>query len=971
MKKYFIFSMLLLFAVCLSAQQLKPVAQNIESNRLAGAAFQQIDGVINFQERDQSPPEILEPSKVSFFSYNYSNLKTKGVDEQQPTMALPLMVNNNELIIADLVEVPQSYYDFSVRTSSGAKAEVPESTKHYRGVIREHAGNSIIAVSFFEDQMMGVFSIDGYGTYTIGKLKNSNTHIIFNDANVNRQNDFNCETEEDSVGLPYRKEELNTSNRGSASAKCVKIYFETEYDIYQNLGSTAAVVNYVSALFNEVATLYQNESITTEISEIVVWDTVDPYTGGDTTALLNQFQAATGNFNGDLGQLLTFRSMGGKAAGFSGLCNSNSDLSLSVSGSLQSTFPTVPTYSWTVMVVTHELGHLFGSRHTHACVWNGNSTAIDGCSPWGTEGGCSNPGYPSSGGTIMSYCHLQGVGINFNNGFGPQPGNLIRNNVENASCIEVCCDPTASSDFNIESNCDDGDFSVTGVAVVGSSVSHFWGLYLTSVEGSTSDNDTIDGDPNAAGVNPVAPIQWGTSATFSNLSLSNHYYIKHGIWDDGCFEWRETRKAVIEFEATAAFHFENENGSTQDTFCLGEDIYIDGQASQGENRYFIDIWRRPLGSSSNFTNYGSLGWTVGSQVGTINISQAFANLSTPVFLEPDFEYEVKLAVANLENCVGWTPVTHRFSLECCNSSLSGEFNIGLTTSGEIEGEVIEAYPNIDATHQWFLLSSPNASGGPYTFVASGQGETFNYSNIDDDVYYFLIHKVITDCGEFCYGQSICRNCNRAGCELCGEIDCSVLDEIDLECENIPAPTGLDVDGFTLIWDPIPGITSYIIESPGPNDPKIECKKCKFPISIAPISVGTNSYTLPSNLRKKCFKWKVTAVCDGVKSPSSYPACYGGKKVLTNEQSVDFEQIIVSPNPTNGILNFVLEAKNATDVSIEVTDFYGVVVQKLANSLTPNEPASVSWDGRGMLRTGIYFVKFITPNETIIKKVIVN
>ncbi|MBK9736740.1 MAG: hypothetical protein IPO92_17980 [Saprospiraceae bacterium] len=36
----------------------------------------------------------------------------------------------------------------------------------------------------------------------------------------------------------------------------------------------------------------------------------------------------------------------------------------------------------------------------------------------------------------MSYCHLTSYGINFNLGFGPQPGNLMRQKVEIADCIE-------------------------------------------------------------------------------------------------------------------------------------------------------------------------------------------------------------------------------------------------------------------------------------------------------------------------------------------------------------------------------------------------------------------------------------------------------------------------------------------------------------------------------------------------------
>lgn len=115
---------------------------------------------------------------------------------------------------------------------------------------------------------------------------------------------------------------------------------------------------------------------------------------------------------------------------------------------IHNNYQSVPNYSWSVQVIAHEFGHLFGSRHTHACVWNGNNTAIDGCDPNGTEGGCPVPGIPSGGGTIMSYCHLQAVGINFILGFRPQPGNVIRNSVAGILCtnsidnyFEILTDP--------------------------------------------------------------------------------------------------------------------------------------------------------------------------------------------------------------------------------------------------------------------------------------------------------------------------------------------------------------------------------------------------------------------------------------------------------------------------------------------------------------------------------------------------
>jgi hypothetical protein len=67
-------------------------------------------------------------------------------------------------------------------------------------------------------------------------------------------------------------------------------------------------------------------------------------------------------------------------------------------------------------------------------------TAIDGCSPWWARPAVAiTPGFPDNGGTIMSYCHLQGsVGINLNKGFHPQPLALMKNRIADAQCTD--CD---------------------------------------------------------------------------------------------------------------------------------------------------------------------------------------------------------------------------------------------------------------------------------------------------------------------------------------------------------------------------------------------------------------------------------------------------------------------------------------------------------------------------------------------------
>jgi hypothetical protein len=182
--------------------------------------------------------------------------------------------------------------------------------------------------------------------------------------------------------------------------------------------------------------LYANENIPIQLSELMLWDVPSPYHGSSSYNMLMGFVQQRPTFNGHLGQLISYKASGGIAY-LNTLCSPHAPQhSFS---SISANFNAVPAYSWSVMVVAHELGHLFGARHTHSCSWNGNNTAIDGCAGF-VEGECPNPGNPAGGGTIMSYCHITSVGINFTHGFGPQPGNVMRHAVANAACLQACSD---------------------------------------------------------------------------------------------------------------------------------------------------------------------------------------------------------------------------------------------------------------------------------------------------------------------------------------------------------------------------------------------------------------------------------------------------------------------------------------------------------------------------------------------------
>lgn len=316
---------------------------------------------------------------------------------------------------------------------------------NYEGVI-EDSNNSTASLYISEKGVSGmILDKDFNKVYTIEDFisVSHDTALKLQDIS-NQKIELSCDTED--KPFPKKQGKLKTSKLGLDDA-CVKVYLEVDYDIFVDKGrTTQGVLDYINGIMSQVKLLYTNENVNITISEIFIWDTPSPYNCSNSGECLNQFWQNRPNFNGDIGHLLSYQASGGIAY-LDALCHPAQQARRAFS-SIGGSYNNYPTYSWTVMVVAHEIGHNLGSRHTHACVWNGNNTAIDGCAG-GTEGTCPNPGLPQGGGTIMSYCHLQPVGINFTKGFGPQPANVIRNFIASANCVTSCDDDGGDADTNL------------------------------------------------------------------------------------------------------------------------------------------------------------------------------------------------------------------------------------------------------------------------------------------------------------------------------------------------------------------------------------------------------------------------------------------------------------------------------------------------------------------------------------------
>jgi len=313
---------------------------------------------------------------------------------------------------------------------------------YYRGIVKDDV-NSLVSFSFFNNEMNGIVSASNLNNLVVGRLrkeKNKTDYILYSDANLKIPYTFNCNTTDPKISDAVKKAaDLTTMN--IHEEKCVTLYFELDNELYlQNGASETLTANWLTSAFNNVQTLYDNDGITVSLQSFFIWTTQDPYTGPTSTDYLIQFAEAYSEegFGANLGQLLGMDPGGlGGLAWLEGFCSAGNACYVDV----DLAFEQVPVYSFDIIAMTHELGHLMGSEHTHACVWNGNNTQIDGCGTLAgiIEGSCDAGPLPQNGGTIMSYCHLLDVGTNLANGFGPQPSARIHNYINSTSCIGTEC----------------------------------------------------------------------------------------------------------------------------------------------------------------------------------------------------------------------------------------------------------------------------------------------------------------------------------------------------------------------------------------------------------------------------------------------------------------------------------------------------------------------------------------------------
>ena len=445
----------------------------LDRSSLIGFISLFVSTVVFVQVYGQVSPEVIkhkvadvDAHETNDFILTFESLRSNKMESVLiPKASSSAIPYGNAMEI--LVTSPQTKSQLLRKVSLFGHAAVIKTSEGYQFPI--HQSHTFISQSDDHFAILNIINEEYYYTYmdqeqTIEISPDNFGSYYLSRSKTAVPKEFTC-------NLKHEDIESHISNKQpikSAFGDCLELYIEVDHTAYLDLGSsTSQVTNWVTTIMAPIITnYYEKINIPIHVSEIFVHTNPDPYDGSDALSQLTDFKnTIQNNYNGRVALLFSTENIGGGIAdGIGGFCNSYPQAigPYAVAGDLETTISGLPTYNYSVHLVAHELGHVLGARHTHACVWGGSgNTQIDDCgNVYAQQNGqfpegnacfdTLNPILPSSG-TIMSRCNLTAQGVNLNQGFNEEVGFLISTNYANASCQTgtVCSSVAPGNDICI------------------------------------------------------------------------------------------------------------------------------------------------------------------------------------------------------------------------------------------------------------------------------------------------------------------------------------------------------------------------------------------------------------------------------------------------------------------------------------------------------------------------------------------
>lgn len=279
------------------------------------------------------------------------------------------------------------------------------------------------------DRMEGLIRTNGQ-TLELAPSRNSsndsnNQHVWIHVESMEEGMAFECGVN-DGASLEHSVQQMGVPalQRAQMDLVCAEIALDMDNYTYNTFDSCADAVDWGLAVLagaNEVYMYELDDAVTLQPVHFNLWVNPEPWAGisEDAGSILNTLRvvwaedAYLSGIERDLVHMISKRGDTGTGgiAYLPGVCNGS--YGVGFSSAMSQNYDDFPSYSYNLLVVCHEMGHNFGSNHTHWCGWPGDADLHPNLSQGGPFLICANP-EPEGDcpgevegqlGTIMSYCH--------------------------------------------------------------------------------------------------------------------------------------------------------------------------------------------------------------------------------------------------------------------------------------------------------------------------------------------------------------------------------------------------------------------------------------------------------------------------------------------------------------------------------------------------------------------------------------
>ncbi|MFZ1387449.1 MAG: M12 family metallo-peptidase [Thiolinea sp.] len=451
--------------------------------------------------------------QLSFKDTNFAAAMYQA--KQAQVAAVPLEANRTAELELEQFEVFAPNASIIVKSSTGTQTLPLPQTSYFKGKVAYQDNSAAFMATDLTGKTRSIVQMDGqiYVNNSNAKSSQSSARAL-DPAKDFKQQQFACGIEGQTTFKPPLpagiKAKLSTAARVGAEGSdnyVADLIIETDYEFYSLFNNATTATQYVSDLIAYISSIYTTEIKTRlRLKEVVLYTSPnDPWSAESTESALYEVQSyylanRASTERSTVHFLSGKENMNGGIAYIASICTApvyggrQGSYDFGVSGGLSGSFtPNNPLIVWDAYVVAHELGHNFGSSHTHSYdVDHGYNLPVDCC--YSQAGGaCQNyqprmnlPGLgtltggtsANHPGTIMSYCHLvsggsQNVSMTFgtNHPYGVEANRVpaeMRATVEAyASAYPQCLpiDTPVTASFGFKKLTQWHDFFVTGNAI--------------------------------------------------------------------------------------------------------------------------------------------------------------------------------------------------------------------------------------------------------------------------------------------------------------------------------------------------------------------------------------------------------------------------------------------------------------------------------------------------------------------------